>query len=500
MTEPAGPLFPHAVLHVWDASFPFISAVTGTQWETGDTVKWPSNFEWSINDEIPVRLTNVTHTWPNPPVSFGGATIDDVHFTAGAETPDLNSARYGGENAPAVVLPAVTGDAPVTYTATGLPAGLRLGSDDRVIRGTPEAATNAPVTVTYTATDDENGASASLTFRVSVAPPVAFDATQLAPFRDDVRTEYTIGQTARINLTLPVASGGHGGLTYSLTYEEDVPTTVTIDGVTRTGTTTVVKTVNDDAPGFSFDSATRALTSDAGGSAPSETASYTLKYRAVDANGAVAFLHHGLEVRAAPSLPEIADQRLTVGAAATITLPEAEGGVLPRGAVTLDYELSPAVDGLAFSGRVDRILSGTPVVPGSTEMTYTVTDANGVTDTETFTITVVNGTSAPTSAPASLRGGQDGSAARATAFWDAVTGATGYVVQLIESDGSYPDKPVNAVPDGVTMRLDSITFPTQAEFVAVGAGDYKMRVAARNDDGVGPWSAEVSFTVTIGGV
>ena len=502
LTEPVGPLLPHAVLHVGDASFPFISAVKATQWETGDTVKWASNFEWTINDLIPVRLTNLTHTWPNPPVSFGDATIDDMHFTAGAETPDLISAEYGGVNAPAVALPAVTGDAPVTYTATGLPAGLYLGvnDNDRVILGTPEAATDTPVTVTYTATDTETGESASLTFQVTVAPPVVFDADQLMALREERLFEYTVGQTGRINETLPVASGGHGGLTYRLTYKEEYERTTTVGGVTRTGIYSVLRNVDDDAPGFSFDSATRVLTSDTGGSAPSEKAFYALTYSAIDANGAVAFAHVGLAVRAAPSLPEVADQSFTVGAAATLTLPEAEGGVLPRGAVSLDYALSPAVDGLSFSGSWDRILSGTPVVPGSTVMTYTVTDANGVTDTETFTITVANGTSAPSSAPASLRGGQDGSAARAVAFWDAVTGATGYVVQLIESDGSYPDKPVNAVPDGVTLRLDSITFPTQAVFVGIGAGDYKVRVAARNDDGVGPWSAELSFTVRLGGV
>ena len=438
--------------------------------------------------------------WQLDPISFGGATVDDIHFTAGVDVPEL-------------ALPKITDVTStytqITYTATGLPAGLDLGLLHATISGTPEAATTNPVTVTYTAHADEIGSSASLTFQVTVAPPVVFDADQLAVFNDDLLLiEYTIGQTGRLNVTLPSASGGHGELTYHLTYDEEVVIAVNEDDPKRSETSTVEKTVNDDAPGFSFDAATRVLTSDTGGSEPSETAVYSLVYSAVDVNGSRAVLQSGLAVREAPTLGEIADQTFTVGVAASITLPEAEGGSA-AGLTSMYYTLSPEVDGLAppragsseydhENLAVGRELVGTPVIPGSTLMTYTVTDANGVTDTETFTITVVNGPSAPSSAPASLQANHV-AGANAGARWNAVTGATGYVVQVIEAGGSFPDKPLNSVPDNVALSFDD-HFPTQAVFAVISPGDYKVRVAARNEDGVGPWSAEASFTVKVGGV
>ena len=73
----------------------------------------------------------------------------------------------------ALKLPESTGGGfEITYSAAGLPAGLRL-TQDRIIRGTPQAATNGPVTVTYTVTD-EAGGLASLSFQVTVNPALTF--------------------------------------------------------------------------------------------------------------------------------------------------------------------------------------------------------------------------------------------------------------------------------------------------------------------------------------
>ena len=67
-----------------------------------------------------------------------------------------------------------------------------------------------------------------------------------------------------------------------------------------------------------------------------------------------------------------------------LTLPEATGGD-----GTLTYSLSPNVPGLSFNGGT-RELSGTPSEAGTYAMTYTVTDADGDTDTLSFNITVVS--------------------------------------------------------------------------------------------------------------
>ncbi len=101
--------------------------------------------------------------------SFGGGGVDDMVFTAGAEA--LKS-DLGADEVEALRLPEATGGFDeVTYTATGLPAGLSL-SPDRLVIGTPEARTDTPATVTYTATDSAGG-TASLTFQVTVLPPPA---------------------------------------------------------------------------------------------------------------------------------------------------------------------------------------------------------------------------------------------------------------------------------------------------------------------------------------
>ena len=409
-----------------------------------------------------------------PPVGFGDAAIPDLRFTQGVRV----------EHGP---LPSGSDDYEVTYTATGLPAGLSLSGIRRTIVGTPQAVTTAPATVTYTATG-EIGSTASLTFDVSVAPPVTFDAARLPRFIG--RTiDYTVGQAARISETLPEATGGAGDLTYHLTYR------------VKEESGWVDKTIDDDAPGFSFDASTRVFSSDTGTGAPSAAAYYSVDYRAEDRNGSRAFAHFTIVVWEAPSLPEVADRSFTVGESVSIALPAASDGA-PWANGYLRYELSPGVAGLSFHVW-DRTITGTPLVPGSTGVTYTATDVNGVTDSKTFTISVVNGPNAPTAAPGSLEAMQETlppAGLSASATWEAVSGATGYVVQVRADGGSYPDKPVDSAPAGAGLKTVTDGESHWVVISAISAGDYKVRVAARNDDGVGPWSEEASFTVRAGGV
>ena len=79
------------------------------------------------------------------------------------------------------------------------------------------------------------------------------------------------------------------------------------------------------------------------------------------------------------------DLTFTAGmAVSALTLPAAGGGDGPR-----TYSLSPAVPGLIFNATANvRELTGTPTVAGTYDMTYTVRDVNGNTDSLTFTITV----------------------------------------------------------------------------------------------------------------
>ncbi len=456
----------------------------------------------SVHGQYPITMTSAFgggDTIPDKTFTAeeGSQRVADRTYTAGHEISYLGLSDAEVE---ALRLPKATSEfccpGPYTYTATGLPAGLYL-TQDRLIRGTPEAATKSPAEVDYTARD-QIGGSVTTHFHITVAPPVVLDADQRQTFKDTI-FEYTIGQAEPIEATLPAATGGHGGLTYGLSYV--VKEQRTVDGRTITGG--VEKSVNDDAPGFSFDASTRVLSSDTGMDAPSAKAFYSVDYWAEDQNGARAIASNSIAVKEAPTLEAIADQEFTAGQNASITLPEAVGG--SRVGIGIRYRLEPGVAGLVFNGRQSiRSLSGTPTVPGTTTMTYTATDRNNVSATRTFNVTVVNGPSAPASAPSSVLAAQTSSGADpngsdAAATWTTVSGATEYVVQVIADGGSYPALKADSAPADVKLNLPD---PDRGLvwINAISAGDYKVRVAARNSGGVGPWSEEVNFTVRIGGV
>ncbi len=419
-------------------------------------------------------------------LSFGGATVEDKTFTEGGEVSLLG---LGEAEVDALRLPIATGGFyNVTYTATGLPEGLYLGQG-RLIFGTPEEATTSPAEVTYTATDD-TGASVTLTFQVTVALPVAFDADERQAFKNTI-FEYTVGQAERIEATLPEASGGHGELTYGLTYR------------VRTATGSEIKTIDDDAPGFSFDADTRVLSSDTGTDAPAASAFYSVDYWAEDENGARAVASNSIAVNEAPTIPAIGWQTWTVGESVYVTLPEAEGGT--RVGTGIRYQLEGAdlsAIGLSFNGRT-RTISGRPTLNAAGFWTYIATDRNGVSASRTVTVNILTGGTAPTDAPGLTAFTAATESGMQVVFldWADVPGATGYVVQVIADGGTFPSQAVGVLPkEGSLTVYESQTdlgngTTGHALITGLTAGDYKARVVAVNGDGAGPWSDEVAFTV-----
>ena len=207
-------------------------------------------------------------------VTFGTASVDAKTYTAGTEVNKLVS----GNNFPR--LPEVTVNASdgtlywdESYSITGLPSGLSMGSD-RVIRGTPDAATSGAATVTYTASvttyegtvdNIQNGetGSASLTFEVTVNPAVTFSAEAQGFFNSNI-IAYTPG-TGWQNATFPEATGGTGTLTYSLIHNSSgQPLADRINSIT-------------------FDASTRTI-----GGTVGTGARYAVTFIATDQNGAVA--------------------------------------------------------------------------------------------------------------------------------------------------------------------------------------------------------------------
>ena len=176
---------------------------------------------------------------------------------------------------------------------------------------------------------------------------------------------YTVGVEITA-LTLPVASGGDGALTYSLT--------------------------PDVSPfGLAFDSSTRRLS---GTPTAAGVGVHPFTYTATDIDGDYASLTFEVSIVEAPDAEPsfgdhtIADQTYTVGVEVTaLTLPEASGG---DGALT--YSLVPDVSpfGLAFDSSTRR-LSGTPTAAGVGvhPFTYTATDTDGDQASLTFVVSIV---------------------------------------------------------------------------------------------------------------
>ena len=99
---------------------------------------------------------------------------DDGELTFGFTGEVEDQAYTAGAAISALLLPEATGDeGEITYRVSGLPAGLSFDDSTRTISGTPEAATDGAVEITYTA-EDSAGAATTLTFSITVNPPLSF--------------------------------------------------------------------------------------------------------------------------------------------------------------------------------------------------------------------------------------------------------------------------------------------------------------------------------------
>ena len=258
---------------------------------------------------------------------------DDQNYTQGTKIDDLQ------------LPPAIGGTMPLTYTLTGrsnsdpsLPTGLSFDPSTRILSGTPSTATGTPTEfgnteLLYSVTD-ANGDSTSVDFRVTVNLRLALTAP------DD--QNYTL-DTAITDLPLPAATGGTAPLTYTLT---NVP------------------------GGLNFDPSTRILS----GTPKDIIGNFFMKYTVTDANGASTSVDFTINIGTDLTLNTPGDQNYTQGRAITVQLPEATGSTR-----MLTYTLTgPSTNrdlptGLTFNPDT-RILSGTPSVLGTTNLTYTVSE------------------------------------------------------------------------------------------------------------------------------
>ena len=172
------------------------------------------NGAWARGTGTPQAPAPATPDEPsNLTPSFGGATIPDQSWTEGKQVETLT-------------LPAATGgDGDLAYSLTpALPSGLTFDATTRQVTGTPETPQEA-VTYTYTATDTD-GDTDELGFTITVEE-------NLIPSFGDAAIPDQSWMEGRVieTLTLPVATGGNGELTYSLT--PAVPAGLTLAAATR---------------------------------------------------------------------------------------------------------------------------------------------------------------------------------------------------------------------------------------------------------------------------
>lgn len=268
-------------------------------------------------------------------------------------------------------------------------------------------------------------------------------------------------------MTLPAATGGKGPLSYTLT--PALPA------------------------GLNFDPQTRALSGAPTTAMPARTYAYTV----TDADGNTDSLSFTIEV-------EEADESPAFGAGTTITpkvygqdraipleiLPAATGG---NG--TLSFTLTPALPaGLSFNPQT-RALSGTPTTAMPARMyTYTVTDADGDTDSLFFAIEVVSAM-AVTLTPATLTIRENGGMATYKVKLSARPGAS--VTVTLTSD---PTDVVTVSQRVLTFTLENWNTEQTVTVTGVNdaidnAGDKRaVTIIHRANDGLILGSVEVTVT------
>lgn len=113
-----------------------------------DSIAGRGNYLLIVGPQVPIEALPQIDSRPN----FGSASVGAQSWTAGQPVASFT-------------VPAATGgDAPLTYTASGLPSGVSM-APSRVVSGTPSAIGSGTATVTVT---DVDGDTARLTFAWTV--------------------------------------------------------------------------------------------------------------------------------------------------------------------------------------------------------------------------------------------------------------------------------------------------------------------------------------------
>ena len=243
-----------------------------------------------------------------------------------------------------VLLPGATGgNAPYTYTISGLPETLSFNPDTRWISGTPTA--SGLHQVTFTATDRDLD-PVSQTFELNIAA----DNMPTEPSVDDLHLKVT----RAFNLELPAGANGDSPYTY---------------------------TVSALPSGLDFDDQTRFISG-----TPDTPGMTNVTYTVTDEDGDPISTDFKITVYTMPSLIDVSDILIMQGDLYTVVLPEATGGRSP-----FDYSVTALPSGLPTGLQFiesTRTITGTPTTVETANVTYEATDKDGDKASVTFEIDV----------------------------------------------------------------------------------------------------------------
>ncbi len=402
-------------------------------------------------------------------------TVDTTNQAPVVGTGTANQSNNDGDTVTAVNAASAFSDPngdPLTYTATGLPAGLTISAAG-VISGTvAKNAAPGTDTVTVTATDDK-GAATSETFSwvVKDVPPTTNGTLP--------NKAYTDGQ-ANVSIATgqAFADGNGNALTYTAT---GLPAGLTINATTGAITGTIDHDASKNAPTTA-------------GSGATLDGTYTVVVTASDGLGGAATQTFTIDsTNQAPAVgTRTANQSNSDGA--TITAVNAATAFADPNGDPLTYAATGLPAGLTISSA--GVISGTVAknaAPGTDTVTVTATDDKGAATSETFSWVVkdVPPTASGTLANQVTTDGQAGvSIATSQGFADRLNNTLTY-----SASGLPAGLTIDAATGKITGTLDhdaSKNAPTTAGLGATLDGTYTVVVTA--SDGLGG-TATQSFTI-----
>ena len=379
----------------------------------------------------------------------------DVEFTAGFANSVVLGEALGGSGT--LVYSVRVDDG--TSDGAALPSVLSFDDTSRTLSSTVGLTVSpASYSLLYRVTD-ANSASDTAEFTITVNAAVSVSAGDV---------EFTA--VFANSVVLGEALGGSGTLVYSVRVDDG-----TSDGAALPSV-------------LSFDDTSRTLSSTVGLTV--SPASYSLFYRATDANGASDTADFTVSVEAV-SVSAV-DVEFTAGFANSVVLGEALGG-----SGTLVYSVR-VDDGTATGGDLPSVLSfdassrtlsstvDLAVSPASYSLLYKVTDANGASDTAEFTVMVNAAVSVPAVADVEFTAGFVNSVVLGEALGG--SGTLVYSVRVDDGTATGGDLPLVLSFDASSRTLSSTVD------LAVSPASYSLFYRATDANGA---SDTADFAVSV---